>query len=348
MTRPGDGTPPSATRPEGVLLAQLGTPDAPTPSALRRYLAEFLSDRRVVDLNPLLWWVILHGIVLRTRPRRAAALYRHVWTPEGSPLLTTSRAQQAGLAERLGAGVRVELGMGYGEPSIGGAIDRLVEAGCTSVLVLPMFPQYSSATTASVFDAVARWARGRRAVPGFTFVRSFPDEPGFVASLAAAARRAGVAASPSSPLLVSFHGLPQRFVRTGDPYPDECLATARALASALDLPDDAWRVVYQSKFGREPWLEPSLDATLVALAEGGTRSVSVATPSFVADCLETIDEVGRVSRGVFRSAGGETFVRVPCPNAEPSFLDALASLLRRHAAEATFPHLGDPRAVRRS
>jgi ferrochelatase len=318
----------------GLLLAQLGTPDAPTPPALRRYLAAFLADRRVVDLNPILWWLLLHGVILRTRPRRSAALYARVWTPEGSPLLVTSRAQQRGVAARLEGEAVVDLGMRYGNPSIASALDRLATAGCRRIVVLPLFPQYAGATTASVYDAVAAWMAGRRDVPAFTFVRSFAAHPAWIASLAATVRAAGVAPTPQAPLLFSFHGLPQRHADTGDPYPQECAATARAAALALGLADGAWQVVYQSRFGREPWLRPSLDETLTALGARGVRTVAVATPSFVADCLETIDEVGRESLHAFQRSGGQRFVRVPCPNDRPDLLDALAAVAREHLALA--------------
>ena len=316
--------------PVGVLLAQLGTPDAPTPKAVRRYLAEFLGDRRVVDLNPVPWWLILHGVILRVRPRRSAALYQRIWTDAGSPLLTTSRAQQTALQAQLGPEFVVELGMRYGRPPLGAALDRLVARGCRSVVVLPLFPQYSSATTASVFDAVATWARGRRFVPAFTFVQGFADHPAWIDALAATVRDAGVSPTPDAPLLLSFHGIPQRYADTGDPYPRACEATATALARRLALPDGAWRLVYQSRFGREPWLQPYLDRTVEALPGEGVKDVSVMTPSFVADCLETIDEVGREVKHVFEQAGGARYVRVPCPNDRPEMIAALAAVVRNH------------------
>jgi ferrochelatase len=306
---------------------------------VRRYLAAFLSDRRVVDAPRLLWWLILHGIVLRTRPRHSAALYRNVWTDEGSPLLATTLAQQRGLQHRLGSDVRVEMGMRYGSPSVADALDRLASAGCRAVLVLPLFPQYASATTASVLDAVAAWARGTRDVPALTFVRSFADHPAWIRSLAAEVEQAGVRPTPDAPLLLSFHGIPRRYAETGDPYGDECRATASALARALALEEGAWRVCFQSRFGREPWLSPYLDEVLAALPREGTKRVAVATPSFVADCLETIDEVGRESRRVFREAGGEAYTRIPCPNASDALLDALEAIVREAAGGALHPRL---------
>lgn len=321
----------SSPAPTGVLLAQLGTPDAPTPAAVRRYLAQFLGDRRVVDLSPWLWRPILHGIVLRTRPRRSAALYRNIWTPQGSPLLVISRAQAAGVAERLGPGFRVELGMRYGNPALGAALDRLVAAGCRRLVVLPLFPQHSCSTSASVFDAVATWARGRRDLPDLRFVHGFADDPGWIAALAARVRAAGPLPRPEAPLLLAFHGLPQRYVDQGDPYLAECRATAQALATTLGLAPDAWRVLFQSRFGREPWLQPYADEVFEALPREGVRSVTVLSASFVADCLESLDEVGREHRERFLAAGGTSFTLLPCPNDSPEALDALAALVRRHA-----------------
>jgi ferrochelatase len=312
----------------------VGTPAAPTTREVRRYLAKFLGDRRVVDAPRWIWKPVLHGIVLRTRPRRSAALYQNVWTPDGSPLRTISEAQRAGVAERLGDGFQVELGMRIGEPTLEGALERLAAAGCERVVVLPLFPQYSSSTTASVFDGVAEWAKERRDLPGFAFVRSFPDDPAWVRAVAEQVRAAGVVPSRETPLVVSFHGIPVRYVETGDPYPRECDATARALVAELGLAEGTWRVAYQSRFGREAWLQPYLFETLAALPREGVRSVAVVTASFVADCLESIDEVGREARRVFEEAGGERFVRVPCPNFSDAACDALAAIVRREAPTA--------------
>ena len=214
------------------------------------------------------------------------------------------------------------------QPRLADAADELMEAGCERIVVIPLFPQYSSTTTASVFDALAAWARSRRALPSISFVRGFADQPDWIRALVATTRDAGVEPTPQNPLLISFHGIPERYAETGDPYPQECAATARAFVEALDLPPEAWRVVYQSRFGREPWLRPYLDETLSALPGEGIRSVAVATPSFVADCLETIDEIGREALDTFREAGGETYVRIPCPNARPELIDALAAIVR--------------------
>ncbi|MFV1959058.1 MAG: ferrochelatase, partial [Planctomycetota bacterium] len=273
-------------------------------------------------------------IVLRVRPRRLARAYARVWTPAGSPLMLVSRAQAQGLADRLGPGFAVELGMRYGEPALAGALDRLARAGCRTLVVLPLFPQYAGATTASVFDAVAAWAGGRRDLPSYVFVRGFATHPAYVDALAATIREQGIAPRPHAPLLFSFHGLPRRHADEGDPYPHECEATARAVAEALSLEPGTWRVVYQSRFGREPWLEPRLDATLRALPSQGVREVAVLTPSFVTDCLETVDEVGRQGRRLFEEAGGRAFVRVPCLNEHPRFLAALEAVVRAHVPPA--------------
>jgi ferrochelatase len=315
----------------GVVLAQLGTPEAATAGALRRYLREFLGDRRVVDLPRLLWWPLLHGLVLRTRPRRSARLYRRIWTEGGSPLRIHTEAQRQGLARRLGDGYRVEVGMRYGTSSIPEALDRLVEAGCEQVLVLPLFPQFCSGTTASVFDAVGAWARGRKDLPSLAFVRGFADHPAYVAALAASVREAGVEATPTAPLLMSFHGIPRRLADRGDPYPLECERTATALAAALHLPRGAWRIVYQSRFGKARWLDPYLDESLRAMPALGVKQVHVITPAFVSDCLETIDEIGREAKETFETAGGTAYARVPCLNDRPDFLDALAGIVREHA-----------------
>ncbi len=317
-----------ATAPTGVLLIQLGTPDAPTTPALRRYLRKFLSDPRVVDVNPWLWKPLLHGVILRTRPRKSAALYKRVWTEQGSPLLVHTKQLADGVAAALGDDYLVRYGMIVGNPPLGGALDELVRAGCRDVVVLPLFPQFSSATTASAFDAVAKWATTRKDLPSLRFVRSFPDHPAYIEALRKTVVDAGVVATKDAPLLMSFHGIPKRYAAEGDPYPDECRRTADALASALDLDDDVWRVVYQSRFGREEWLTPYADASVAKLPGEGVTSMSVITPSFVADCLETIDEIGRELRETFEAAGGKGYTRIDCINAGRPAVDAVAEIVR--------------------
>ncbi len=330
------------SRPIGVLVAALGTPDAPTPAALRSYLKEFLSDRRVVDTNPLLWQLILRLIVLPRRPARSAALYRRIWTPEGSPLLVYSQRQAVGLQARLGDGFRVVLGMRYGQPSIAAAVAQLEAEGIDRILVLPMFPQFSSSTTASIYDAVVRAAGGRRcplfferkrALPTLRFVPPYYDHPGYLAGLQSGVERV-MRAMPRPPerFLFSFHGVPQRFVDGGDPYRAQAETTARLLADALGLKPDQWLLTFQSRFGREPWLIPYTDQTLIELARAGVKSVLVACPGFTADCLETLDELGHEAARAFYAAGGESFQLVPCLNDQPDWLDAMADLVYQEAS----------------
>ncbi len=319
--------------PIGVLVAQLGTPDAPTAPALRRYLREFLGDRRVVDLNPVLWALVLHGAILPFRPRRSAALYRRVWTDRGSPLLYHSEDQVRGLAERLGPGWVVELGMRYGSPGIRPAIERLLAAGAQRFVVLPMFPQYAGATTGSALDAITSTCLDRRDVPSWRVVRDYPTDPAYVGAIAGAVRDAlGPERVTSTHLVLSFHGVPKRYIEEGDPYESQCRATAEAVAGALALSADRWTIAFQSQFGREEWIGPATDRTLEELARSGQRSVAVVCPGFPTDCLETIDEIGREAKHSFLEAGGEVFLFVPGLNAAPVWLDAMAELVRREAA----------------
>jgi len=322
------GRPMAAPAPTGVLLIQLGTPDEPTTPALRRYLRQFLNDPRVVDVNPLLWKPLLHGVILRTRPRRSAALYKRVWTDEGSPLLVHTQNLTAGVAQALGDEYLVKFGMIVGNPALGGTMDELMTAGCRDVIVLPLFPQFSSATTASAFDAVAKWTETQKNLPSLHFVRSFPDHPAFIEALRQSVVDAGVTPTKDEPLLISFHGIPKRYVAEGDPYAGECDRTADALAKSLGLEDDVWRIVYQSRFGRDEWLQPYADATVGKLPSDGVTSISVITPSFVADCLETIDEIGRELRETFEAGGGKGYTRVDCINAGQPAIDAIAQIVR--------------------
>lgn len=315
----------------GILLAQLGTPVAPTTTAVRRYLAQFLSDPRVVDLSPLVWRPILHGIILRTRPSQSAALYRKIWTPEGSPLLSVSRAQATGLEAALsgrgGAEIRAEVAMRYGEPSTGSAIDRLARWGAERLLLFPMYPQYAAPTTASTYDEVFRELPKRRFVPALRVVPPYFDHPGYIGALAESAREAlaRLDASPEK-IVVSFHGLPQRYADLGDPYPGQCEATARALARAMGWREGEWMLAYQSRFGREPWLHPYTDETLIRLGREGVKRIAVLSPGFTADCLETIDEIGNLGREQFESTGGETLTRVACLNERPRWIEAMTEI----------------------
>jgi protoporphyrin/coproporphyrin ferrochelatase len=332
---------PQAARPLGVLVVQLGTPSAPSRRAVRAYLGEFLSDRRVVDANPLLWQAALRLLILPWRAPRSAAMYRRIWTSAGSPLLVHSQAQAAGLQTRLGEGFRVVLGMRYGQPGLRRAVADLVAAGVERVLVLPMFPQFSVTTTGSVYAAAAAAAFGRRRpvpagqarlLPALRYVPPYFDDPLYIGAL-----RATVAASLSAcdwqpeRYLFTFHGLPARHVDEGDPYQDQCAATARCLAAALALDEGTWTVGYQSRFGRGAWLRPDTRQVLEAMARAGVRRLAVVCPGFTADCLETLEEVGNAGARLFARAGGGQLRLVPCLNAAPAWLEAMAAIVRREA-----------------
>ncbi len=314
----------------GVVLLQLGTPDAPTPGALRRYLAEFLWDRRVIDLPRPLWWPILHGRVLRTRPRASAKLYEKVWTSEGSPLAVTTNRQASALAEALTArfsGIDVKVAMRYGRPSIRSVLDELQAAGVDRIVAVPLYPQYAGATTGSSLQQLYEELARRRVVLPLRVVPPYYDAPEYISALADVAREA-LGATECDRYLLSFHGLPERYVRDGDPYRDQCLITGARLTAALDLPPDRVTVTFQSRFGREPWLQPYTDVTLLECA-GRRERVAVACPGFVADCLETIEEIGMTGRESYEHAGGPAFHRIPCLNTHPTWLAALKTLVER-------------------
>lgn len=318
--------------PVGVLVGNLGTPDAPTPAAVRRFLAEFLADPRVVELPRAVWWVILHAFVLPFRPRRSARLYARIWQKGGSPLLLESRDLAAALAPALaslsGDGLAVALGMRYGQPSAAAALRELAARGCKRVVVLPLFPQYSSTTTGSVFDAVAEELATWRHVPELRMVMSYCDDPGYVAALANSIREVWASGTPEK-LMLSFHGLPQRYVAAGDPYLEQCRATAGSLTRALGWPEERTVVSYQSRFGREPWIEPATDATLTKLASAGVGHVDVVCPGFATDCLETLEEIALTNRETFLAAGGRTFRYIPALGSRPDHVAALAAVVRR-------------------
>lgn len=323
------GSPPRA----GILLSNLGTPDAATPAALRVYLKEFLSDPRVIELPRWKWLPILHLFILTTRPKMSAALYRKVWTAEGSPLLVTSQRQRAGIEQRLrsrfGDSVVVALGMRYGNPSIAAAMRELAAAGCTRIVVLPLYPQYAAATAGSTFDAVFAALQKTRWVPGLRTIETYHDEPGYIAALAASVRERWQAEGPPEKLLMSFHGMPQRYFDDGDPYFCYCQKTARLLAEALALPDDRWLLSFQSLFGKEEWLKPYTDRTVERLAREGVRALDVVCPGFSADCLETIEEIDQLNREIFLHHGGEKFRFITCLNERDDHLDFLAARVAR-------------------
>ena len=318
----------------GILLANLGTPDAPTPSALRRYLGEFLWDSRVVEIPRLLWWLILHGVILRIRPAQSARKYARIWTSEGSPLLAISRRQAAALAktlaERCPGPVQVALGMRYGQPSIASALAELRTAGAERLLVLPLYPQYSAATTASTFDAVAAELRTWRWLPELRFIAQYHDDPGYLDALAAQIR-ADRAEQPGERLLFSFHGLPKRNLLAGDPYHCQCHKTARLVAERLELAPEQWVVAFQSRFGRAEWLQPYTSVLLTEWGKAGVKSVDVVCPGFAADCLETLEEIAMENRQTFLDAGGERYRYLPALNDASDHITALAGLVERHA-----------------
>ena len=319
----------------GVLLVNLGTPNAPTAGAVRRYLGEFLWDRRVVSIPRPLWWLILNGVILRLRPPVVARKYAKVWLEGGSPLLVYTLAQAEALQARFAAEARpvtVLPAMRYGEPSIASALTRLRDQNVDRVLVLSMYPQYSSTTTAAVLDAVAGALASELRVPELRFVNDYFDDAGYISALADSVRESWAANGRAERLLFSFHGLPQRLVKAGDPYRDHCLETAGRLAEALGLRDDEWLTAFQSRFGREEWLRPYTDETLRAWGQGGTASVDVLCPGFPADCLETLEEVAMENRDVFLEAGGQAYRYIPALNAGPQHIRALHDIAARHLA----------------
>jgi ferrochelatase len=317
----------------GILLVNLGTPAAPTPAALRRYLGEFLSDPRVVEIPRLAWWPVLHGIILRTRPARSARKYAKIWTPDGSPLAVITARQaallQGWLGER-GAQVAVRWAMRYGSPAIAAELDGLVAQGCTRILVFPAYPQYCAATTASAFDAVAQWLRRTRVLPELRFVNGYADDDPYLRALAAALRRHWQAEGRARPLVLSFHGMPQRTRERGDPYYAQCLRTAHRLAAILGLSEGQVHVAFQSRFGAAAWLQPDTAETLARLARDGCEGVDVMCPGFSSDCLETLEEIALEGRATFLAAGGRSFHYVPCLNDSPEGMRALADVALRH------------------
>lgn len=320
--------PQSPSRPCAILLCNLGTPDAPTPAALRRYLAEFLSDPRVVEIPHLLWQIILRGVILQVRPRKAAAKYASVWTEQGSPLAVWTHRQAQLLQERLQPwGIPVLPAMRYGQPAIAKQLQTLQDQGVQRVLVLPLYPQYCAATTASVFDAVAAWVGRSRHYPELRFVNDYCDHPGYIAALADSVRQHWQQKGQRAEhLVMSFHGIPQRNVELGDPYAAQCQRSAALLAQALGLEPQAYSVTFQSRFGPAQWLQPYTEPTVQALAQAGTRSVELICPGFASDCLETLEEINMEVRQAFMQAGGQAFDYIPCLNDSSSGMDMLAEL----------------------
>ena len=327
------GKPPAASSTTAILLCNLGTPDEPTAPALRRYLAEFLSDARVVEIPRLLWWLILHGVILRFRPKKSAAKYASVWMSEGSPLKVWTQKQAVMLRGYLGVRghtVEVRYAMRYGNPSIASQLDQLKLDGVTRVLILPAYPQYSGTTTASVFDAVYSWAAKVRRIPEFRFINNYHDNPGYIAALANRIRANWLQNGQAQQLVMSFHGVPERTLKLGDPYHCECHKTARLLAEQLGLSKDRYKVTFQSRFGKAKWLEPYTEPTLIKLAQAGVKSVDVVCPGFSGDCLETLEEIAMEARHAFLEAGGKAFNYIECLNDSPQWLAALSELSIQH------------------
>jgi ferrochelatase len=319
----------------GVLLSNLGTPDAPTPKAVRRYLAEFLADPRVIEVPRLVWLPVLHGIILNTRPRRSAHAYEQVWTEQGSPLLAISRRQAEALERDLKAQchapVKVALGMRYGNPSITVGLEELRAAGARRVLVLPLYPQYSGATTASTFDAVARVLRGWRWLPELRMVTSYHDDERYITALKASIEAHWASNGRGERLLLSFHGIPKKYFLGGDPYHCFCKKTARLIAESLGLSERQWQVSFQSRVGFEEWLQPYTDVVLRELPRSGVTSLDVICPGFAADCLETLEEIAIRGRDSFLQAGGQRFSYIPALNDSNAHIAALTALVLRHA-----------------
>lgn len=320
--------------PIGVLLCNLGTPEAPTASAVRTYLAEFLADPRVVELPRALWMPILHGIILNVRPRRSAHAYAKIWTDAGSPLMVNARAQQAAVAAALESAApgtyQVALGMRYGQPSIASALRELAAANVRKILVLPLYPQYSAPSTASVIDAVTAELRQWRWVPELRTVMDYHAEDAYIAALADSVREYRAANGSGERLLISFHGIPRRYFLAGDPYFCQCQATARLLAERLGLGKDEWLITFQSRFGRDKWLEPYTDITLGQLARDGVGRIDVICPGFAADCLETLEEIAVQNRELFEAAGGRDLRYIPALNVRPDHIAFLQDLVIRH------------------
>lgn len=318
----------------GILLVNLGSPAAPTASAVRRYLGEFLWDPRIVETPRWLWWLVLHGIILRIRPRRSAKAYTKIWTDQGSPLISISRLQTQAiekvLQKKFRGNVLVDLGMRYGKPSIEQGLYSLRKAGARRLLILPLYPQYSATTTASVFDEVTNVLSTWRWLPDLRFINHYHDHPKLITALANSIKQQWNSQPRSEKLLFSFHGIPQRYVDSGDPYFCHCQKTARLVAEELRLSDDDWQVVFQSRFGREAWLQPYCNETLQQLAQTGTRSVDIICPGFSSDCLETLEEINMENRGVFIEAGGTSYNYIPALNETPEHVEALCEVLTAH------------------
>jgi ferrochelatase len=331
-----------------VLLVNLGTPDAPTPVAVRRYLRQFLSDPRVIEIPRALWLPILHGFILSTRPKKSARKYASIWSDEGSPLRVHTERQARLLRDHLGSQVgspfAVYFAMRYGAPSIPDTLARMKSEGCDRILVMPMYPQYAASTTASALDEVAAYLQRVRNVPEIRVVKHFHDHPTYIGALAQLVRDHWAQSGRPDKLVMSFHGLPRYTLARGDPYHSECQETARLLAGKLDLAETQWQIAFQSRFGAAEWLEPYTASVLADCGRRGLRRVDVVCPGFVADCLETLEEIGIEGKSIFLEAGGREFHLLPCLNERDDWIRSLAIIIREHLVgwETEF---GNPQAA---
>lgn len=334
--RPEPSFPHDTSFKTAVVLVNLGTPEAPTAPALKRYLAEFLGDPRVVEIPRAVWWPILHGIILNTRPAKSAAKYASIWTPRGSPLKVHTEDQAAALQAKLSAqghAVQVVWAMRYGAPAIGTVLDQLKAQRARRILIVPLYPQYSATTTATVIDKVCDWLKTARNQPELRTVRHFHDHPGYIKALADKVQSHWQTHGPlgsGDKLIMSFHGLPKRNLKLGDPYSCECRKTGRLLAEALGLDKNQYEICFQSRFGKAEWLQPYTAPTVAALGKAGCRRVDVVCPGFVADCLETLEEIAQEVRHDFLQAGGQTFHYIPCVNSDDTWIDALSGVVAQH------------------
>ena len=317
---------------QGILLCNLGTPDAPRPAELRRYLKEFLSDPRVVEIPRLLWWMILNLIILRIRPRRSAKLYQSVWTEAGSPLMLYSQQQVKSVKHRLAekyGDIPVVLGMRYGNPSMASAIKELTDQNVRDIIVLPLYPQYAGATTGSTFDGIAKTFTKLRWVQELQFINGYHKSEGYLEALCSTIKRHIDEHGQPDKLVFSYHGTPERYLKNGDPYHCFCHQTTRLVREKLGFDESQVMTTFQSRFGREPWLQPYTDKTLEQLPENGVKHVAVICPGFSSDCLETIEEINMEARESFIESGGEQFHYIPWLNDEPAHIDALVSILEK-------------------
>jgi len=318
----------------GILLVNLGTPDETTPSALRRYLAEFLSDKRVVEIPKLIWYPILYGAILTRRPAKSAALYKSIWQKEGSPLMFHSVSQQKALQKemevRFPGTVKVELAMRYGKPSIKQGLNNLKKQGARRILVFPLYPQYSAATTATTYDKVFDIVKKWRWVPELRFVGQYHDQQSYIEALARSVENHWKTQERGDCLIISFHGIPKRNLQLGDPYFCQCHKTGRLLARRLNLKDNEWKLTFQSRFGKAEWLQPYTDKTLQELPTQGIKSIDVICPGFSSDCLETLEEIAEENKGYFMEAGGESYHYIPALNNNKDHIQALADTIQAH------------------